>query len=452
MNENTEISINFKDYILFTLHRWRWMICMAIIFGAAFGGGYLAYKLSNWDKIGEEYNAALDAYEEDYAEYQRQITAWQAEINYQTMKKDNSEEYVRESILYRIDGDNALVTVGDIYIKPVNEEYDAEKIKSVTCLYSEKIKNSIDWAAVGETVNLTDKNVRELVTVEVDIEANVIMLKVLYPNAGSSEMIINKICELAKNESAELEQIEPFEAYLYNVSSYYDRLPEIDENRNYANNKYNDLHTKVEAANTSLESIEEPNKPDPISKKDFIPMTLLLAIGGIIVGVLLVFVACYRKFVHKGIIYSAGEFERISGINSLGVYSKNSKYHFPAFIDKHIDKKSNDYITEDDEVINKKIILNLKNKIKDEKNVLVLGNVNDDNLSNITKILSKEFDDVSFDYSTDIDDSIDNIKKIMESDAVILAMAREKTGLPELMKVKKLVDNYDKDIMGDIIF
>lgn len=452
MNENKEISINIKDYIQYTLHRWRWMVLSMVLLGVIFGGLYLINKLSNWNKKVADYNSSMSQYEEEYKEYSQQVAAWQAEIDYEKNKKEFISKYVQESIYYGLDSDNALITTGDIYIQPVGSTYDINKIKSITVLYGDLIKYSINWSEIGEIVNLSEKNVRELVSIDVDSDANVISLRVFYPDEGSSEIIINKIYELAENESGKLGQIESFKTSIYNISSCYDRISEIEDNRNDTNERYNDLTIKVESAYKSLDSIKEPIKPESISRRKYIRIAVLLGIIGMLAGVLLVFAVCYNKFAKKGILYSSGEFAKISGINNLGVYSRKKKYHFLAIIDKIIEKHANDYSVEDDDIIDKKIILNLKNKISDEKNVLILGNTDEDNVSNIVEILSKEFDNIKFDSSIDACDSLDTIEKIIASDAVILVSEREKTGLPALIKTIKLVNNYDKDIIGNIVY
>lgn len=452
MNERSEISINFKDYIQYTLHRWRWMVLSMVLLGVIFGGLYLINKLSNWDNTVADYNSSMAEYDEEYKDYSQQVAAWQAEIDYEKNKKESISKYVQESIFYGLDSDNALITTGDIFIQPVGSDYDINKIKSVTALYGDLIKYSINWSEIGEIVNLSEKNVRELVSIDVDSDANVISLRVFYPDEGSSEIIINKIYELAENESGKLGQIESFKTSLYNISSFYDRISEIEENRNEVNERYDELTIKIKSAKNSMDSIEEPIKPEPISRRKYILMAVLLGIIGMFIGLLLVFVACYNKFAKKGIVYSAGEFEKISGINNLGVYSRKKKYHFLAIIDRIIDKHTNDYSDEDDDIIDKKIILNIKNKISDEKNVLILGNTDEDNVSNVVKVLSKGLDDINFDSSIDVCDSIDTIEKIIASDAVILVSERDKTGLPVLFKTVKLVNNYDKDIIGNIVY
>lgn len=452
MSDNNEISINFKDYISYTLHRWRWMFVWAVLLGLLFGGLFYIYKLQHWNKENEDYAAALEEYEEQYASYQQQVTAWQTEIDYQTMKQEAALGYIQRSVYYGLDCDNTLITMGDICIKPVNDNYDSDKLKSVTFLYGDKINYGINWNELGAIVNLGEKEIRELVKVEVDTNANVIRLRVLYPDSDSARLIIDKIYELAENEKDELEQIELFEASVYNVNSYYDRMLTIDDNRNAANNRYNNLSAKIEEEQKELDSIKQPKAPELVSKRKLIPMTVLLCVVGAIIGIILVFVVCYNRFVKKGIVYSAGEFNRISGINNLGVFKKNTQYPIFSFVDKLIDKRSDDYLAEEDDVVNKKIILNIKNRIKDESNILIIGNINEATIKELAEHISKKIDDIKFETSTDLSDSFDNVEKIIASDKVIVALKREKTTLPDLIKITRIVDNYDKEIIGSIIY
>ena len=69
MSEKDEIQINFRDYILYTLKRWRSIIAVALVFALIAAGLVVFKSLNSWDENLSKYDAELVTYNEEKEAY-----------------------------------------------------------------------------------------------------------------------------------------------------------------------------------------------------------------------------------------------------------------------------------------------------------------------------------------------------------------------------------------------
>lgn len=451
MNDSNEVTIKFKDYMLYTLHRWKGVLILALICAVIIGGVYAMVKLSGWKSDVDNYNQEVNSLDETFAEYEALRNAYQTELDYEIMRRDEVQDYIMNSVYYTLNAGNVLVTKADIYISAESDEISPEKMDSILKLYMDGIDVEADWDKIGQQVGLERKYVRELVQMNIDYSADIIELRILYPSIEGSNAIIDAIMSEAEIVNKDLQSLAKFKAEIYNQSSYADSLEELDSAREAVNKKFNSYNDKIESAQNELDSLKEPTSPDYVRRKDVLIKTVIFAIIVFIMTVIIAFVVCYYEFTRKGIIYSAGEFKRITGIKNIGVFGIGNKDKKSGFIDRKIDKMSDDYSEESDEKVIEKIIFSLEDAVGDKESVLLIGSVNEERMKDISEKIASDFNKSEINTTTDISDDIDNIKLLAKTDKVVLVSQREKTSLNALLKTIDFIKQYDKEIIGNIV-
>ncbi|MBQ9200161.1 MAG: hypothetical protein IJ141_08290 [Lachnospiraceae bacterium] len=452
MNGNNEIQINFKDYLIYTLRRWRSIIVVSILLAACVGGLVLIKGIIGHDKQVKEYNEQMEQYEEDYANYENTWLAFSFEVDNLKKKADIEAAYMQDSILIKLDPYNVLTTKVTLMLSEKNSNDNTEgtssRKNSLLRAYYNSLYEYADWDKVAGLINTKSEYAKELVNIEIDYEGSVINIKVIYPDEGYAYAIIDMLLDDAKKNLSEIDGYKDFDLVTINQSSEYIR---DDSLANYINNKikaYTDSQNAYIKGVSDTEALVEPSKPDSsrLSRKRLLVKTIIIAFVILIFGIVLMFIIYYYGFTRKGIVYSADEFRRITGVYNLGVFDRRKGRK--SLIDRAIDKKDKDMANTDSETVYERINLYLENN-KDIKNIFLLG-INCKSLEQIKDMLTEDNKDKSFNAYDDLKDN-EALKALFETDGVILVVERERTMLAELLSDKAFIENNGKKIIGNIV-
>lgn len=454
MSENNEIQINFRDYWFYTIRKWRGMLLFGLIFAAVLGG-FIICKHYLYDNKNNNYAEKMAQYNAELLSYQQIYNAYEAEFNKSNDELNAQLDYMGNSILLRLNPQYALETSVDIVIMLDDGQTDSnyDKVDSILKVYADGIMYKTDWEKVGKLVGLEEKYIKELVIVDIDYDSNVITVSVLYPDEEYGELILDDILAQANSRKNEYDLYGNYSIKELNKTSVYNKNEIVDETINASNSLYLELQNHYNDVETFINSMEMPVNPanDILSRAAFLKRIIIFAIIGFIIGVLIYFIAQYYRFVRKGIIYSGDEFGRITGLYILGIFPKNTNTRIFKAVDKLIDKKDGTYSEQDENTVLERININFNSLKEDAKDVIVLGNVSEEELSKIVEGISKKYKDIHFSSGSNIKENVDSLRRLTEADSVILVVKRENTMLSELLDEQNTLRTLDKHVIGCVV-
>ncbi len=456
MSEKDEIQINFRDYILYTLKRWRSIIAVALVFALIAAGLVVFKSLNSWDENLSKYDAELVTYNEEKEAYDTNIVAFTLAIDIFKRDFENAENYFANSILINLDASN-LLTVNTELMLVKNGEEMTENVDTNTVLkaYYSFLYDYADWDAIGELINTEPEYAKELVEAEIDFDGGEISLKVFYPDDGYSYAIADKLITEANSSMELYDFFNGYEMKIINQSLSYEYSEELVEYLSDRKEAFDKAKTDYETGQENLErfiSEEEPKAPEMsknLSRTHITLVAIVVGFVGFAIGAFLMFIIYYNRFVKKGIIFSAGEFTRITDVSELAVFpiEKNGKKRWFGFVDKIIDSKRDDN-KNTESFAYERIKIHFDN-LKNADNILVIGGYNE-KCNSIINNLQKENENKKFSLYEDFS-SNEALKKLYECDGVIFIVEREKTMLAEVLRNKKAVEDSEKKLIGNIV-
>ncbi len=457
MNENEEIQINFRDYMLYSLKRWRSILVIALLCALAAAGIVVAKSAISWDENLKKYDEEVEKYNEEHEIYEDNLVAFSLALDNFKRNYEDAEEYSDNSILIGLDANYYMAVNTDLMLlKKETEEDSSDTIdqNNVLKAYYNCLYEYADWDAVGELIHVKSEYAKELVDAQIDYDGGTISLKVIYPDEGYSYAISEMLINGANTKMNEYGYFGGYDMVLINQSSGYEYSKELMDFINEKKSAFEKAKTDYESGQENLEryvSEEEPKQPTmdkSLSRKHIAVVAIIVGIIGFVVGAFLMFVFYYNRFVKKGIIYSANEFNRITGINSLGVFPKaGEKKRLFGFIDRAISNKSKDTSYTEDFAY-ERIKIHLDN-LKDVENIIIVGK-NNDKCNGIFEKLGKDIADKKFNMYEDFS-SNEALKDFYDCDGVIFIVEREKTMLSEMISNQRFVENNKKNIIGNIV-
>lgn len=456
MNEQKEIQIKFKDYVLYSLKRWRSIVAVALVF-ALVAAGLVVFKcINSWDENLSKYDEALEKYNKEKDDYETNIVAFTLAIDIFKRDFENAEKYFANSVLINLDASNLLTVSTELMLVKTGEE-TMENVDTNTVLkaYYSFLYDYADWDAIGELINTEAEYAKELVEAEIDFDGGEISLKVFYPDDGYSYAIADKLITEANSSMKLYDFFNGYEMKIINQSLSYEYSEELVEYLSDRKEAFDKAKTDYETGQENLErfiSEEEPKAPEMsknLSRTHIALVAIIVCFAGFVIGAFLMFIIYYNRFVKKGIIFSAGEFTRITDVSELAVFpiEKSGKKRWFGFVDKIIDSKRDDN-KNNESFAYERIKIHFDN-LKNADNILVIGGYNEKCNSIINK-LQKENENKKFSLYEDFS-SNEALKKLYECDVVVFIVEREKTMLAEVLRNKKAVEDSEKKLIGNIV-
>ena len=120
-NTSAEISINFKDYISYSLKRWKKILLFAIIISIMVSFFTIYKCILKYNNMLDIYQSQIEQYNIDYDNYLNTKTGFELELVNMKERLDAQSSYNDNSLLIKLDPSNVLETRTDILLA-----YDSE--------------------------------------------------------------------------------------------------------------------------------------------------------------------------------------------------------------------------------------------------------------------------------------------------------------------------------------
>lgn len=452
-----EREIDIKLMFAYVFKQWRKILIATLICGILGAGYKLAKILPTYSSLKETYNSSMSAYEASVKTVEEQKKKTQDII-------DQLTDYSQKSIKANIDPYSEIQTTASISIVTAKGQDDFEALLSgtnhanqITQAYASYINKEINYDKINDKLGINDQLLKELIFINASYDTDTIAITVIGNSEDTTKEILAYILsQTSGNESRIHSEYGDYTAVVSTTSTSTvadnSLMTPISAQMLSPNLIMNDTLTKINTLKTSLTTIGASTVAKPVSVNSTIEKTVVkylllgLAVGGFGMIILLaIFFALSDK------VYSEEDAKLMTGAKVLSVFpGKTNKKHNTKF-DHYLNKKTDSACDISEDVALEKAAANMDAyKANCKKLVLINAKTNQDIevLANKLKLIVK---DIDMNPSIDINANASELKKLKDSDGVVLVIERNKTKSADLSSTIETVNNWQKPIIGCIV-
>lgn len=496
MNENQttynhEEEIDLIQLAFSILHKYRQILMTVVIcavLAAGFGlakNAYSSYaegKAADSEDVAVAKSAAQQKYDEEmlaYREektkhdtnvqqYQEELLENQQAIESTKIKIQNAQEYLDNSVLNTIDPYNVPVAQADLYVStdykilPGMDYQNVDYTDAVLKAYSSLITNSETMDKIAKTVGMEERYLQELVSVSGDSSTRLLTIRAY----GADEATANKILDALL---VRMEDVRPTIqstvgshsiAQLTRTStvSVMTLLRDSQQqNRDDLTNLQNQV-TTLEAADRVLEqSIEDEQQALeamklPEAPKEGTSMPKLIVLGALLGAVLACGVVVVR-FLLDGMVYSASELNRSTGLPVLGALASDRTKKAGKLDAKLYQMEGRPDGSADAEMLCL-MAQTIRSRAPEAKNILVTGDLPADQLEALAAALqaTEPLRGQSVTAAESILKAAATVPHVVAADAIVLAADCTVTRTDAVREQKEKIVRLGKQILGCIVY
>lgn len=496
MNENQttynhEEEIDLIQLAFSILHKYRQILMTVVIcavLAAGFGlakNAYSSYaegKAADSEDVAVAKSAAQQKYDEEmlaYREektkhdtnvqqYQEELLENQQAIESTKIKIQNAQEYLDNSVLNTIDPYNVPVAQADLYVStdykilPGMDYQNVDYTDAVLKAYSSLITNSETMDKIAKTVGMEERYLQELVSVSGDSSTRLLTIRAY----GADEATANKILDALL---VRMEDVRPTIqstvgshsiAQLTRTStvSVMTLLRDSQQqNRDDLTNLQNQV-TTLEAADRVLEqSIEDEQQALeamklPEAPKEGTSMPKLIVLGALLGAVLACGVVVVR-FLLDGMVYSASELNRSTGLPVLGALASDRTKKAGKLDAKLYQMEGRPDGSADAEMLCL-MAQTIRSRAPEAKKILVTGDLPADQLEALAAALqaTEPLRGQSVTAAESILKAAATVPHVVAADAIVLAADCTVTRTDAVREQNEKIVRLGKQILGCIVY
>lgn len=495
MNENQttynhEEEIDLIQLAFSILHKYRQILMTVVIcavLAAGFGlaknaySSYAAGKAADSEDVAVAKSAAQQKYDEEMLayreektkhdtnvqEYQEELLENQQAIESTKIKIQNTQEYLDNSVMNAIDPYNVPVAQADLYVStdykimPGMDYQNVDYTDAVLKAYSSLITNSETMDKVAKTVGMEERYLRELVSVSGDSSTRLLTIRAY----GADEATANKILDallvrmedvrptiqstVGSHSIAQLTRTSTVSVMTWLRDSQ-------QQNRDDLTNLQNQVTTleaadrvleqSIEDEQQALEAMELPEKPKEAGKLKMVILGALL--GGVLAcGVVVV------KFLLDGMVYSASELNRSTGLPVLGALASDRTKKAGKLDAKLYQMEGRPDGSADAEMLCL-MAQTIRSRAPEAKNILVTGDLPADQLEALAAALqaTEPLRGQSVTAAESILKAAATVPHVVAADTIVLAADCTVTRTDAVREQNEKIVRLGKQILGCIVY
>lgn len=437
MERNEDFVANFKTLLFSALYNWKKIILAALAFGIVLGG-FQAYSsfagplASNDDDLLSDEKYWLEVTEKQY---------------------NNLEEYLKNSVLMKIDHNEAYKASATYYIdtdyriQPGSIYQDINHSKALLFFYEKHLKDHALHDKIASEIGIQPHYLQELISISVDEEAS-LSVTVLYTDKESA----GKIMAMLDNELAVAHKTLNKTVCEHSLTKLLDSCGAVVDQAVYtAQREKHDAFANYQTKLTELQSnlgksasTDDAAAPENAGLKTAIVTFIKWAVLGCCVGAVLVVLVIWMSVILSDKITSENKIASKLSLEVLGTLSQEKKY---GAITRWLRKIEGRQLSNTEENA-QYIAENLLNHIGSGKNIVVCSDVNADGAEIVVRNLQKHLPDVKLIATSSLLNDAHALKQLRNADALVLAVVVGESCGKNLSASVKHIQQMNKPIAG----
>lgn len=456
MNED-EREIDLKLMFAYVFKEWRNILIVTLVCGLLGVGYKLVKLLPTYNFLIETYNQNIEAYEASTKTVADQKKKTQDII-------DQLTEYSQKSIKANIDPYSEAQTTVNISIVTAKGQDDFEALLSgtnhanqIAQAYSSYIGKELTYTKLADKLDVDDQLLKELINVSVNYDTDTITVTVIGSSEDTTKEIMDYILfQTSSNESKIHSEYGDYTAVESTPSTYTvtdgGLLTPISAQMLSPNLTMNDTLAKINTLKTSLTTISALTVAKPVTVTTTIEKAIVKYLAlGLALGAFGTAIFLSIFFALSGKVHSEEDAKLITGTKVLSVIpAKINEKHQTKF-DKYLYKKIDSAYGINEEVTIEKVTVNVDAYKGTCKKLILINAKTEQDIEALKNKLKLSVKDVEMIGSVNINANATELKKLKDSDGVILIVERNKTKISDLSTIIETVNNWKKPIIGCIV-
>ena len=411
-----------------------WLVIIALFCSLGVVKAYPEKLSSPESSEVEEYNAALQKYDDTIQEVQNNIELCQEQV-------DKQQKYCDESIYMQLDPSN-IQKVTIQYMVRVNDMNSSNALNEISyitnALMNYVVGDGMASEIAGELGDTSGEYLRELISCQVS--GNILKIYVIHSDMDQAKAIGEKIeakvdayKNTVENElgSFTLSVVEFSEATVADISVQDKQNANLNNLKNYQSS-LTDHKTKLVSQQSVKKNYSTQYKPDGVTSTS--PKKTIVEYGalGVIAGIVLPFVIYALWYTMSGRVKGKEEL-LAADVNVLATYSEKKGYE-PSIARTALDLK----------------LLAEKNE-KEKLWVKCLGNSK--NITKVTDVLKEDIlkQGLTMEILEDGKETIDQLQNIVENGNMILVAEAGTTNYTQVEEQLQFCERFNVSVWGCIV-
>jgi len=453
-NEPYVKEIDLVELFFKILKRWRFVIGLAVLCALILGGGKAAAgfaQLNDADYMAEQ----TEKVEKEQREYDALKGLYETQLSNINQEIDVQNQYLSKSVYMSIDPYNEYQEILSYYVStdykimPGMDYQNLDTTTSIIMAYGQVAESDSIYEKVANQLAepVEAGFLEELVTVTRNNETGILTITVLGQDEHIPSLIVT---EIQKNIEANKETIRK------SIGEH--EITEVMHSKNYGVDtalidkvqKYNETSSRLQDAavkrRNELKALAAPTGAVP-TRGSIIKNAIKFAVLG---GVLGGFLACgwiCMLFIMGDRIPNERDLKRLYGIPVLGRYHQEKKNG----IDRRIEQMEGiDASCCNENTAYAIAAANIANAAEPGKSTMLVGSIAEEQLKDVYKSLLKSGDlsEEKFILGGDMLSNPDVIRKLKDTDAVVLAEDLNTSKGTSFAKAVDMLKRQDKKILG----
>lgn len=446
-----EQAIFLKDMLFAVLYQWRKMLLAAVAFALVLGGvkGITAWRSAADPKLvasrQESNRVALEKYETEKGIFDCEI----ADLD---MRIENQENYLKESVLMKLDpynvyeGSVCWYIDADYKIMPGMMYQDPDKSNAILLAYQSYLESDEVISRIADAVGLESKYLRELVSVSAfeDGQNQLVVDASCFDEAGV-ETILSLMMNYAEDASESIAQsVEEHTLRLVSDSRGIQIDLKLADTQKSEHNRLSKLLQERSDKILAFDGFQKPKTVD-FSKKAAVMSGIKFGIVGAVLGIAVVVLAACIGNVAGNKVYSSRVLQYRYGLKILGSVALPCKD--PA--ERWLKKKEGRAAPNDQPY--EIVAANIRGRIGDMKRILLAGDVSTEMAEQAAQSLTPGLSGVEILPCGSLLHSAEALDQLAGCDAVVLMEVCGQSKYSNVCRELELIRDFGKTVAGCIV-
>lgn len=454
--DDEERKIEPKLVLAYIFKQWRKILIVTLMCGLV-GAGYKFLKIiPTYSSLMETYSQNVEAYETSNKTIADQNKKTQDII-------DQLTEYSQKSIKANIDPYSETQTTATISVVTSSGHDDFEALlngtnhaNQITQAYVFYINIEIDYSKLAEKMGTTNNLIKELVTVNSDFNTDMILVTVIGNSKEQTEEIIQYIlAQTSQYENKIRTEYGDYSSIVSPISTSVvtdsGLVTPINAQMLSPNLSMNDTLTKINTLKTSIDTISKTalSNPESVNRTILKTETKYFALG-IFVGFFGMLIILALIILYSDKVYSEDDlkyFFETKVLTVMPIIKNNNKTKFDQYLYSKIDSAYG--ISQD--IALEKASVNIEAYRGGMNKLLLINSKTNQDINELKKKLETINHNCKFMTTANLNASAEELKKLKDSEGVIVVIERNVTKRVELSANIETVNNWNKPIVGCIV-
>lgn len=446
MNYNTQDwELNLKDMCLYVLYQWKRILPVGIVLAMLLGGFQGISFLKNRASAGAD-TPADEAYLEQLEKYEQERAIMEARVSSLENTVSSQTTYLEESPMMLLDPHNSYTATATLYastdykILPEMTYQTPDHTNTILSLYEASLLDDATLTEIAAEYGIKVSYLKELVEVEVQMEANLLTVSATYFDEEGAQAILNSLLDALYAVEPQISLVfgdHELSTMLQTVGvrtdDYIETLQKTESDRLL------DLSKELLAKQAELAAMTPPafSAIAGTGLKDVIVWTVLGLIAG--AAMCAVFYCCL--FIFGNGVFSSTELHSRLGIRILGsLVPEKKRIDFITRWLRNLEGRST--IDTDNSIA--LIGVNIHNACSDAKKILITGSVEKDTIREISEKLASLLSGVSFVACGSVLADADALRTLPDCDGVVLVESCKTSNYSTIIKELTCIEDFNR--------